>query len=238
MRATPFVFLLVFLLFGCQSVYQVQVDKNLEAAFRRSVQDASKPEPQEVSSALLRLTPDNGILKRDQEGRILMLTWTNWDGYEKELGNTMELTREIWVTAHPEVQRFCQQVKPADKLTLRLEQLLGLPPDNGKTHFVELWVKPEDIFRPCPDPEITDQVCELDFPNSDFLSVAEAHMKWINSLRENSYGDKGYPWTQLGYTYDWGNPDSEVGVSEFVVRAGAKVGVHAVKLTADYCARD
>ncbi len=27
----------------------------------------------------------------------------------------------------------------------------------------------------------------------------------------------GYPWTRLGYTYDWGNPKNHVGLSEFVV---------------------
>ncbi len=30
--------------------------------------------------------------------------------------------------------------------------------------------------------------------------------------------DGGWPWTQLGYTYDWGNPWSFVGLSEFVIR--------------------
>ena len=27
-----------------------------------------------------------------------------------------------------------------------------------------------------------------------------------------------YPWTRLGYTYDWGNPRNLVGLSEFVLR--------------------
>jgi hypothetical protein len=49
-----------------------------------------------------------------------------------------------------------------------------------------------------------------------------------------------YPWTSLGYTYDWGNPDNHVGLSEFVVNGkksdGSKifVGIKAVTGTADY----
>jgi len=46
---------------------------------------------------------------------------------------------------------------------------------------------------------------------------------------------KGYPWTRLGYTYDWGNPDSEVGLSEFVITAGATIKIENVYETAAYC---
>ena len=28
----------------------------------------------------------------------------------------------------------------------------------------------------------------------------------------------GFPWTRLGYTYDWGKPDNHVGLSEFILR--------------------
>ena len=233
-RYPAFLLLVLLLLAGCQSVYRLQVKDDLDTSFRESVRDAATAQPSEISAKLLRLTPENRAVRTDGKGRFLMLTWTNWDGYEQSLGKDMELSREIWVTAAPQVQQFCKNVRP-QYLDLRLEQLLGLPPDNGKTHFVEMWVNPEDIFRPCPDPEISDQVCELNFPTSSFLTIAEAHKKWIRDLQGNSYGDDGYPWTQLGYTYDWGNPDSDIGVSEFVVRQGATVYIHAVKKTADYC---
>jgi hypothetical protein len=54
---------------------------------------------------------------------------------------------------------------------------------------------------------------------------------------------KPYPWTSLGYTYDWGNPFTHVGLSEFVVNGkksnGSKisVGIKAVTPTADYFVR-
>ena len=43
------------------------------------------------------------------------------------------------------------------------------------------------------------------------------------------------PWTRLGYTYDWGNQASEVGLSEFVVWAKTTVKVESVTQNADYC---
>lgn len=43
--------------------------------------------------------------------------------------------------------------------------------------------------------------------------------------------DGGWPWTQLGYTYDWGNPKNHVGLSEFVIRLDpARGGQVTVKL--------
>lgn len=44
---------------------------------------------------------------------------------------------------------------------LRIAQLLGLPPeaasvgDPGEhTYMLEMWVSPQDLFRPCPDTDM------------------------------------------------------------------------------------
>jgi hypothetical protein len=114
--------------------------------------------------------------------------------------------------------------------------LLGVPPNNGKTTFVEFWASPEDLFRPSPDPEITDQEAGLDFPQSaEYVTVDSNYIQWFNNLRNSSYGANGYPWTRLGYTYDWGNPFTRVGASEFVIRSGATVGVYLTATTEEYC---
>ena len=49
-------------------------------------------------------------------------------------------------------------------LVLRLEQRLGLPPKAGKDAFLEVWIDPADLFRPCPDPGIADRECQVDVP--------------------------------------------------------------------------
>jgi uncharacterized protein (TIGR03437 family) len=99
-----------------------------------------------------------------------------------------------------------------------------------------MWVSPDDLFRPAPDPEITDHEAQLDFPiSSRFSTVSPEHIKWINDLKAVSYLPTGMPWTRLGYTYDWGNPDTIVGLSEFVVRNGATVEIASASTPADYC---
>ncbi|MFP5272271.1 hypothetical protein [Coleofasciculus sp.] len=161
-----------------------------------------------------------------------MVTWTSWNGYDTQIGLPMELSRETWVTSVPELQTFARTLNlDSESLALRLEQYLGLPPHNGKTKFVEMWVNVSDLFRPCPDAETNDTRCEVKFPETVDLQ----HQDWINNLQLASYETNGYPWTRLGYSYDWGSLEGEIGASEFVVRKGANITIESVKNTVDYC---
>ena len=207
-----------------------------------AIGDARTAEASEVADDLVAILPSNEYLVWDQ-GRVLAVTWTSWPGYNSLVGSTIATTRLTWVTAVPQVIDFCrdQGLAVADR-TLRLEQLMGLPPNNGKTFFVELWVDPADLFRPSPDPEITDTTAGLVFAaNGDQLHRVSAdsvvsHRAWFENLRRVSYteGTGGFPWTRLGYTYDWAR-GSEEGMSEFVLQAGAQVTVAAVVGTLQYC---
>jgi hypothetical protein len=169
--------------------------------------------------------------------RVLVVTWTSYTGYNDKVGQDIQATRDIWVSAVPEVKAWVRSHWiPPQHLTLRLEELLGVPPNNGKTPFVEFWVSPDDLFRPSPDPETTDQEAELDFPKPvSYETISPNYVQWFNALMAVSYLPDGYPWTRLGYTYDWGNPTDHVGVSEYVIPTGATVGVYSTSSTEDYC---
>lgn len=211
----------------------------LQAAYLAAVKDAATAEPQEISKELTPILETNAnLIWQGQPGerQVLVLTWTSWNGYDDKVGQALVTSRDTWVTVAPELKNFCTTyASDSTNLTLRLEQLLGLPPDNGKTRFVEIWVKPQDLFRPSPDPEITDQEAGLEFPQSRHLTVSEEYVTWFNNLNSSSYGENGYPWTRLGYTYDWGNPNSEVGLSEFVISPGATIEIHSLTETEAYC---
>lgn len=213
---------------------------DLQAAYTKAVADAAIVEPDEISRDLVAITLDNSALIWDDstgEPRVLVVTWTSWTGYDSQVGQTITTSRDTWVTVVPEIQRFaaCHHLTPLN-MTLRLEEVLGVPPDSGKTRFAEFWVRPADLFRPSPDPEITDHEAELDFPvPADYVTISTDYAQWFTNQEAISYGDNGYPWTRLGYTYDWGNPVSNVGLSEFVIRTGAQVEVHATASTEEYC---
>ena len=88
------------------------------------------------------------------------------------------------------------------------------------------------FFRPSPDPEINDTQAQLDFPEN----VSTEYMNWINNLKNSSYGSNGYPWTRLGYTYDWaGKSQNHVGLSEYVIKKGSLIKIHDTVSTAEYC---
>lgn len=205
----------------------------LQRSYRQAVQDAVQAEPSEIEP-LLPIVPTTSQLRWRTiagEPHVLLVTWTNWDGYDNLVGQKTTLSREVWTTPVPEVQNFVKKEQPsADILSLRLEQFLGLPPNNGKTKWVEMWVRPGDLFRPCPDAEITDTRCDLAFP----ANVTPEHRRWVVDLDLSSYGDRGYPWTRLGYTYDWGSPTTDRGADELVVRSGSPVWIEQVKTNADY----
>ncbi|HEY8379832.1 MAG TPA: hypothetical protein VIK91_25250 [Nannocystis sp.] len=215
---------------GCSPI---EPEPTNEALFQAAVEDASVPEADEIVTDLTAIRDDNPALIRDPDGRVLMATWTSWSGYDGMETQGMDLAVEVWVTVAPELQTKCRAFGlTEDALDLRLEQLLGLPPGDGKDRIVQLWVPPEGLFRPSPDPEIDDRSASLDFPPG----TSEEHRAWIEDLRAASYGEDGYPWTQLGYTYDWSpDADSEVGLSEFVVRAGTRVIIESVTAQGDYC---
>lgn len=204
-------------------------------SYARAVADAREPTAAEIDDALWPLSPTNASLEWDDHEatrRVRVVTWTSWDGYDSHVGQAMPVTREVWVTPVPQVRSMCRALGlTGDALVDRLRRYLGLPPDAVKTRMVELWVDPADVFRPCPDPEVDDDRCDLAFP----ASASAEHRAWIDALRARSYGADGYPWTQLGYTYDWAGDRTHVGASEYVVRPGSTAVVASVQTTDAYC---
>lgn len=230
-----------------QSIYSQTISADLINKYNLAVVDAKIAELNEVSQNLVAITKENPFLiwqnKTAPKDKILVATWTSFTGYDNQVGQSITATRQTWVTVAPELQNFCKEklkdVPNQSDRILRLEQLLGLPPNNGKTRFVEFWVNPDNLFRPSADAEVTDRTAFGEFtqiPASPDASIKLSHLQWFENLRSQSYNATGgYPWTRMGYTYDWGNPSSEVGLSEFVINTGAAIEVKSVQTTDKYC---
>ncbi len=198
--------------------------------YSRALQDAMLAEDSQICRNLVSIDPKNkNLIWKD--GRVLVVTWTKYPESYPEGKEVTTNWGDTWVTVAPELKNFIikNNLTPAD--TLRVEQLLGLPSNNGYKSFAELWVRPQDLFRPTPDNEINDTVANLTFNDS----VSPEYKTWFNNTIISLYfGEKKYPWTRLGYTYDWGNPRSEIGLSEFVIKKGAKVVVNYLYSNEDY----
>lgn len=208
---------LLILLTGCAGL-----QPNDDNAYSRAIADAAVIEANEIV-----------LLPVIDAAHISVVTWTNYpDSYKP--GQYTELTwGETWVTLNGTVQQRCQQMPPANLIT-GLQKLLGLPlaPDQGRS-FVTLEVERADLFRPCADPSLSKPHCGATFPES----ASEQHRAWYAGQTANAYqSPNGYPWTRLGYTYNWQEGESEVGPAEFVIRKGARVKTLAINDNHSFCA--
>ncbi|MBI4747728.1 MAG: hypothetical protein HY774_04530 [Acidobacteria bacterium] len=217
---------------------EAQLKATYAEAVRLALQDRH---PAEIVTNLTAITETNtSLMWKGPAGqkKVLVVTWVGSDEFDSKVGHPPFPTRELWVTVVPELQRFCRTHPGGKPSPLRIRQLLGLPPDYHVTKFVEVWVSPNDLFRPSPDPEITDSRAELNLENTiRTRQISCDHFEWFTRNLRGMYqtpNGPGFPWTRLGYTYDWGNPQKHIGLSEFVVRRGASVEVRQVIPTDSY----
>jgi hypothetical protein len=251
----------------------------LQAQYSSAVADARTVTPSEISRYLTPINNENPNLIWENGvvgSRLLVVTWLGDAGkYYRcgdpggcsgntaciEGGECPGYRYDSWVTVVPEIKNYFGGAVPQP---LRIAQLLGLPPEaavaggpNEYKYLLEMWVSPQDLFRPCPDSEISDTACETGFPTDAFRTldannkvrvtagpgygVFKTYSSWFNSQAGYSYtlGSYPYPWTRLGYTYDWGS-SNHVGLSEFVLHgrkvdgSTISVGIKSVRGTAEY----
>jgi hypothetical protein len=224
--------ILSLILIGCKVTSQTNRE-----LYEQSMINSIRPDSSKIYYNLVQIDSSNTNLIRkkiNEEEYILVCTWKqNVSFYQKDtIFNTGNWP--LWVTTAPELKERIKLESPKDT-NLRLLQLLGLPPTSKYSYFVEFWVRPQDLFRPCPDGEISDSNCDLCFPEG----TIQEHINWINENRISRYYQcdlyNQYPWGQLGYTYDW-NPDnkSHVGLSEFVIGLNKTIYVNGIKTTSEY----
>lgn len=177
----------------------------------------------------------------DVEKRAKVVSLTD---HQYAKGDTT-LPVDIWVTAVPEVQTICRGF--SGDLSMRLHQLLGLHPARRFSNFVVISVNANDIFRPTANPDPTTVLpcssaipanCGEAFPDN----VTQEHVKWIAQqmlslyvLSESHLIPVGYPWTRLGYTYDWKPGANKYGASEYVIRKGSTIKVLEIIPYQTYC---
>ena len=230
-RCTTYLFVLLMAIFSqFYGAAQSFAAQDYTRIYNQALQDAMLAEDNEICRNLVSIDQKNkNLIWKDD--RVLVVTWTRYPESYPVGKDVTTWWGDIWVTATPELKDFISKNNLSRVNTLRVEQLLGLPPESGYKSFAELWVRPQDLFRPTPDNEINDTGANLTFNDS----VSSEYKTWFNSTIISQYYDvKKYPWTRLGYTYDWGNPRSEIGLSEFVIKKGSSVIVNSLQSNEDY----
>jgi hypothetical protein len=217
---------------------------SLQERYQAAVKDAAFVKERENSRSLWAISLNNPkLIWNADKTKLLVVTWKKQGDYQQFIKNNTQTANNpdfaLWVTAAPQVKAFCSNYaqQTPEQLNSRLKQYLGLAPDWQYDVFVELWVNPEDLFRPCVDPETKDKQCEIQVPKT-FPAVANIpdYRQFYSNLYFKSFrASAGVPWSGLGYTFDWGNEQSNVGASEFILKPNSPYQIKQVLSTHDYC---
>ncbi len=162
------------------------------------------------------------------------------------LGARTPNTKEpVWVALPAQLRAACAG---ATNPVRRLQQVLGLPRRHGDDIRVhELRVKRDDLFRPCVNGgDLAQPHCSTDPPealpqDADPTKLRAAYDRLHFSVSQLwrshrvQFSNPGYPFTGMGWTYDWSNPGLSIGVTEFVVARGADIKVLNTHAAADFC---
>jgi hypothetical protein len=212
-----------------------------EEALARSQDFASLP----ASTNLLTLTYDQ-LITTNYSGTTYLKTvtlmkgstWSNfylpYVGWTSARSNSVGY--ESWVTFEPELKGYMAartneyDVSSASSISMRAEQALGMT--NNATHLfaVDLWVAAESLFRPAINWSLTNNATYRNWTGQDpngptwFNSVySEDYYAWFTNRQATIYsGNNAFPWTGLGYTFDWYYATNSLGIigpSEFVIGA-------------------
>jgi hypothetical protein len=211
--------------------------------YLRAVHETALPEPWQVVGKLVEFPPDR---------ELHVVGWNRDDQLRtfRGPGGSFVTTApaELWVTVEPHLRDFCTEFTRShganlDQLTLRLEQHLGLAPASNKVGFIRIRLAhptADVIFRPCMSPVTSSTNC----PTGPPRDAGDNHRNWVYRQYYSSYGQSQiglFPWTALGYTFDWapGAPGKgefeRYGESEFVIPKGAPVEITGTVSTAEYC---
>lgn len=195
-----------------------------------------------VRAAMHELPSANLLKLSESKRRINMVTWTN-QSYHK--GNHV-LQDDIWFVQKNQLKKLCKH--SSKKITpSKIEQLLGMPPLSNYRgwHLVVMKVPNQQavlslrshftpgVFRPCFSTDsIRQSYCtyqpDMNLPRYD---------AWVLMLSLTQFRLKGgYPWTGLGYTYNW-DPQAKsiIGLSEFIVTRGTEVTILGSQTPNQFC---
>ncbi len=203
-----------------------------QALFDLAVQDAVFAKEEEIAP-LVTLTKDDELVSWDEGGRVLLCTWHNYpDSYPVGEKVTTDWGL-VWAFTDKEIASHAEELSKAEDPQMRLKQLIAFAPDAEHTTFTGFWVDPAKVKRPAYQYDAADGGMTTTFAED----VDEEFKAWFDENILNSYFYGDYPWTRLGYTYDWADNGMEYGLTEFVVDQGAEVEVAFTETTEEFLER-
>lgn len=203
--------------------------KTPEELYQDAVRDAAFAEEDEILP-LVSLT-ESDAMTTWQDGKVLLLTWHNYpDSYPEGEKVTIQWG-PVWTFTDKEIASHGKEF--ADDPEMRLKQLIAFAPDSEHSTVTGFWVDPENVKRPAYQTDPTAGNMTAVFGDS----VDGEYKEWFDDNILWSYYYGNFPWTRLGYTYDWADNGTEYGMTEFIVESGAEVKVEFTETTEEFLNR-
>ncbi|MGA2774488.1 MAG: autotransporter domain-containing protein [Candidatus Omnitrophota bacterium] len=157
--------------------------------------------------------------------------------------NPTKYQQASWVTTGNDATKFIDtNVTSPSSLVTTMESGLGMNNAGSHTAIVEYAVLPNNnnLMRPTLNPDISTYPTDASSygysnpftpnkPSGMSDAVYTYLQKYLDYWQTTALGGAGtFPWTQLGYTYFWGNGDALnqiKGMSEFIILGGTQVKI-------------
>ncbi len=193
--------------------------------YASAVRDAVFADEDEIMP-LVNITKDDENVIWSEDGKSVLVAFMHKYPDSYPAGEEIELKwGNVWcVSAGEFVAWMKKNGEKVENWTERLHQVMGMPYSKNYTTVTALWVDASLIYRPA---YVTDAAAPMKNtlePTGDEAFDA-MYKEWFDGNIVWSYFDSAFPWTRLGYTYDWADNGTEYGLSEFLVFSGAKAKV-------------
>lgn len=195
----------------------------LDSSYQEAVLDAMVAEPHEIRPLVV-LSKDSAL--STIQGQYVLLGSIHHFPESYQEGIVIKLPVTAWTFTDKELIAWLKDPKhvlPANQEIWRLKQMLGLPPHEYYSHVSFYWVNLKDVIRPATSIDPRQEVMQPVLNQATPILYKE----WFQEQVVDAYSSHLYPWTRLGYTYDWGKSeqDDAYGVTEFLVHKGAIVSI-------------
>jgi len=206
-------------------------------AITRASQFTTLPwDAQLLSSSDANIVNIGGTNYLDTVSLMSSFVWTSF--YQPHQGGLMANSagNEAWITFQPELKQYLNartnEFSPdLTSITMRGEMALGMTNKGSHVMAVELLVPASSLFRPAVNWTLSGTWTDTSWSGHDTngpswfeATYSESYYQWFTNRQATIYlGGNAFPWTGLGYSYDWYYPTNSsgiVGLSEFVVGAG------------------
>lgn len=240
----PLCLLTVLSVTGCKKDDDtIEPTLTLEERYNASIKDAMVADSSEITNTLWPITSTNSNLQwKTINGKqyVLMATFMRFPS-SYPAGDSITTTwGEAWLFIPSQMKsRIAAGFTAGSDTIMRICQLLGLPPVNSRsnTHIATMWVPAARLYRPAGNPDVsttTTGAALLNTVSADFSTWFNNYIIFAYYHTLQSATDFHYPWTRLGYTYDWAPDANEVGLSEYVLPASSGCWVEQVGTAAAF----